>query len=101
MSANADIDALSDAFTFLRGALDADDTPRLVEAARRVSVAIDGVRTHGAWRSDEQLRAKLATLLPMVESARIRINVTTDDLRRRIAMLADRGGHEARITYGR
>lgn len=100
MTAAADIDALTDGFMLLRGALDSGDATLILEASRKVALAVDAVRGHGAWRADAQLRAKLEALIPLMESARIRINVAADDLRRRISLLADRGGNEARVTYG-
>ena len=98
----ASIDALYAAFGELRRALDARDTVAITNATQAVKVATDDVRAQGAWKMDPERRAKLEALKPIIESARVRVNVASDDARQRIALLAQRGAHGASsLTYGR
>lgn len=95
------IDALTAAFAGLRRALDDNDAARILSATRTVRDATDAVRAHGAWRIDPELRARVDALAPMIEAARIRVNMSSDNVRQRLAMLADRGGDVVRSTYRR
>jgi hypothetical protein len=97
----ASIDALTKAFADLRIALESEDAEAIFEASRKVRQATSQVRAEGAWHIDADLRAKLSTLMPMIESARVRVNVASDTVRQRITLLADHGGSEARVTYSR
>ena len=40
-------------------------------------------------------------LLQRIESARVRVNLATDDVRQRIALLAHTGAEGTPLTYGR
>lgn len=97
----ASVDALYEAFGDLRRALDTQDPSLIQNATRAVSAAAADVRAQGAWRMDSQLRMKLESLAPLIESARVRVNLASDDVRRRVALLADRGAQSAPLTYGR
>lgn len=98
----ASLDALYTAFGELRRALDSQDPIAIAAANRAISTATDKVRAHGAWRFDPELRERLETLSPMIESARVRVNLASDDVRQRLSLLA-RGGtaQVSGLTYGR
>ncbi len=97
----ATIDALRDAFGDLRRALDARDATAITNATKTVKAAAAAVQAQGAWRMEPELRAKVEALAPIIESTRVRINLASDDARRRIALLADRGAQAAQLTYRR
>ncbi len=97
----ASIDALYEAFGDLRRALDAQDASAINAANSAVKAATDAVRAQGAWKMDPALNEKLSALMPMIESARVRVNLASDDVRQRIGMLADRGAQGTALTYGR
>ena len=50
---------------------------------------------------DPVLKQKIEALRPMIESARVRVNLATDDVRQRIALLAHTGAEGTPLTYGR
>jgi hypothetical protein len=95
------LDSVYDAFAALRDALDGDDIARVDAATARVGRAVAEMRGVGAWRDEPEVRARLASLLPLMEAARIRTSVLADQTRQRIAMLAERGVVHAPLTYGR
>jgi hypothetical protein len=97
----AALDDLFAAFEELRGALDGTDAPAIEAAGNRIDKAAAAVRAIGAWRSDEAVKARLAALVPLLESARVRINVLTDQASQRLSILASRGSTQAPLTYGR
>lgn len=97
----ASVDGLFEAFGALRRALDAQDAAQIMEASRAVRHACDTVRAQGAWRMEPEIRAKLEALVPMIEAARVRVNLASDDVRQRIALLAQRGVDNMTVTYGR
>jgi len=95
------LDELFAAFEDLREVLDCQDAAAIERASGRVSKAAAAVRAIGAWRSDPAVIERLATLLPLIEAARVRTNLLADYSRQRLAMLASRGAAPARMTYGR
>ncbi|HJT40678.1 MAG TPA: hypothetical protein VJ762_10155 [Sphingobium sp.] len=97
----AALDDLFSAFEELRGALDGTDAVAIEAAANRIDRAAGAVRAIGAWRSDEAVKARLTALLPLLESARVRINVLTDHAGQRLSLLASHGSTQAPLTYGR
>lgn len=101
MAGGAAIDALTSAFVALRLALDSNDAGRILEASRLVHEATESVRAEGQSMADDSLREKMDALMPLIEMARVRVNLASDDVRQRLAMLADRGGGQARAVYGR
>ena len=98
---NTSIDSLTGAFGDLRRALDSQDAAAINSATRALKAATDDARAHGAWHMTPELKEKLTALLPKMESARVRVNLASDDVRRRIAMLGDNGANNASLTYGR
>lgn len=96
----ASLDALHAACGQLRRALDAHDADAINTATRAVKIATDAVRAQGAWKMDSALSDTLNSLRPLIESARIRVNLASDDVRRRLARLAENGA-SASATYGR
>tara|TARA_R110000787_G_scaffold74167_4_gene165047 strand:+ start:494 stop:808 length:315 start_codon:yes stop_codon:yes gene_type:complete len=98
----ASVDALYEAFGDLRRALDTRDASEIHNATKKVKAASDTVRTQGAWKMDAELRGKLESLKPLIESARVRVNIASDDVRQRIALLGGNAGNSASAnTYSR
>ncbi len=97
----ASIDTLNAAFGELRRALDSHDIAAISTATKAVKRATDDVRAQGAWRQDPALTEKLNELRPLIEAARLRVNLASDDVRQRIALLAQHGADVAPATYGR
>lgn len=97
----AALERMTQAFGVLRTALDSNDASAIFEASRKVREATAEVRAHGAWRSDPVMREKLTALIPLIESARVRVNLSSDNVRQRIALLADYGQGGVQATYSR
>ena len=97
----ASLDRLAEAFGQLRRALDSGEASEINAAAAIVKAATDDVRAQGAWRMDPVLKQKIEALRRMIESARVRVNLATDDVRQRIALLAHTGAEGTPLTYGR
>lgn len=98
----ASLDALYLAFGELRRALDAQDAVAITAANRAIKSATEDVRAQGAWRFDPDLRERLEKLSPLIESARVRVNLASDDVRQRLSLLAKGGTASASaLTYGR
>ena len=98
----ASVDALYEAFGDLRRALDTRDAGEIQVATKAVKAATDNVRAQGAWKMDAELRGKLESLKPLIDSARLRVNIASDDVRQRIALLGGNAGNSASAnTYSR
>lgn len=97
----ASLEKLQAAFGELRHALDSQDAAQISAATAIVKAATDDVRSHGAWKMDADLRQKIEALKPMIESARVRVNLASDDARQRISRLAQNGAQGTPLTYGR
>lgn len=97
----ASIDRLYTVFGELRRALDTHDAGAISSATQAVKAATDDVRAQGAWKMDAALKAKLDELRPLIDAARVRVNVASDDVRQRVALLAQNGTENATATYGR
>jgi hypothetical protein len=95
------LDLLRDALAALRDALDGDDASRIDAATAQVSAAVSHVRTVGAWRDEPVLRERIASIIPLMEAARIRTSLLADHTRQRIALLAEYGTISAPLTYTR
>lgn len=98
---NAALDDLFDAFEDLRDVLDGVDAPAIERASERVGHAAAAVRAIGAWHSDPQLIARLNALLPLIDSARMRVKLLADHASQRLSLLAAHGATQAPLTYGR
>ncbi|MBB6123803.1 hypothetical protein [Sphingobium subterraneum] len=98
---SAAIDSLHRAFGTLRSALDANDPAAILAASSEVRAITSDIRAQGAWRQDPALHEKIQSLLPMIDSARLRVNMASDHVRQRISLLADYGSDGAKLTYGR
>lgn len=97
----AALDDLFAAFEQLRDALDGIDVAAIEAAGNRVGHAAAAVRAIGAWRSDPAVVERLKAMPPLLESARVRINLLSDHANQRLAMLATHGARHAPLTYGR
>ncbi|HEX7876972.1 MAG TPA: hypothetical protein VF489_10360 [Sphingobium sp.] len=97
----AALDDLFAAFDELRSALDGADVATIEAATRQVDKSAAAARAIGAWRADAAVKARLTALLPLLESARVRINVLSDHASQRLAILASHGSTQAPLTYGR
>ncbi|GLI97772.1 hypothetical protein [Sphingobium sp. BS19] len=95
------LDALREAFADLRNALDGDDMAQVDAATARVREATAQVRAQGAWRDEPAVREKLNSLMPIIDAARVRTNVLTDNARQRMDLLAAHGADHAPLTYRR
>ncbi|MEK7343136.1 MAG: hypothetical protein AABZ73_04865 [Pseudomonadota bacterium] len=97
----AALDELFDAFEDLRDVLDGHDALAIEAASNRVSHAASAVRAIGAWRADPQVVERLSAMLPLLESARVRVNLLADHAGQRLSILAAHGSRAAPLTYGR
>lgn len=97
----AALDDLFDAFEDLRDVLGGNDPVAIETASNRVSHAAASVRAVGAWRSDPAVVERLSAMLPMIESARVRVNLLADHASQRLSILASHGVQAAPLTYGR
>ncbi|OYW87832.1 MAG: hypothetical protein B7Z20_04075 [Sphingobium sp. 32-64-5] len=95
------VQALHAAFADLGQALDSRDAARMLAAGEAVRRACDAVREQAPGEMGAEGRAALENLLPLVDEARRRINVEADDVRQRIALLAQQGVSGAAATYAR
>lgn len=97
----ASLEKLQQAFAELRRALDSQDAGQINAATAVLKAATDDVRSHGAWKMDADLKQKIDALKPMIESARVRVNIASDDVRQRISHLAQNGAQGTPLTYSR
>lgn len=97
----AALDDLFDAFEDLRDVLDGTDAAAIEIASNRVAHTAQAVRAIGAWRSEPAVLARLNAMLPLLDSARMRVNLLADHANQRLAMLAAHGSCHAPLTYGR
>ena len=97
----AALDDLFAAFDGLRDALTGSDVSAIEQASDRVSRAAAGVRAIGAWRSDPAVGERISAMLPLIESARVRVNLLADHASQRLSILASHGARAAPLTYGR
>lgn len=97
----AALDNLRAAFADLRAALDGDDMAAVDSATKRVKASAIEARAVGAWRDEPAVRDRLSDLMPLIDAARIRANILSDQARQRIDLLAVRGAAQAPMTYGR
>lgn len=97
----AALDELFSAFEELRVALDGTDVAAIDAAAARVSRSAAAVRAIGAWRADGAIRERVTALLPLIEAARVRINLLADHAGQRLSLLAAHGSTQAPLVYGR
>ena len=95
------LDDLGEAFAELRDVLDGTDAAAIELASRRVSRAAAAVRGIGAWRSEPIVIERLNALIPVLESARVRVSLLADHANQRLAILAAHGSTHAPLTYGR
>lgn len=97
----AALDDLFRAFDELRDVLDGFDAAEIDAASARVAQAAAKVRAIGAWRADPAVIERLSTLLPLLESARIRTSLLHDHAGQRLALLAAHGAQSAPLVYRR
>lgn len=97
----AALDELANAFEELRGVLGGNDAAAIEQASARVGQAASAVRAIGAWRSDPAVTERLKAMVPLLESARMRVNLLSDHTSQRLSILASHGAQTAPLTYGR
>jgi hypothetical protein len=95
------LDDLFDAFEDLRDVLGSSDAVAIETASDRVSRAASAVRAIGAWRSEPAVVERLSAMMPLLESARIRVSLLADHSSQRLSILAAHGARAAPLTYGR
>ncbi|MPT49265.1 MAG: hypothetical protein E2598_12760 [Sphingobium sp.] len=95
------VEHLEKVLTMLRQSLDHKDAAAIMLATREVGVAIDAVRARQSEVISPEIRSRLEAMVPMIENARMRVNVAADDVRRRIDHLAQQGVEQASSLYGR
>lgn len=93
--------ALHAAFADLGQALDSRDAAQMLAAGEAVRLACDAMRQAAQGEVGAETRVALENLLPFIDEARRRINVEADDVRQRIALLAQQGIEGAAATYMR
>ncbi|WP_298398955.1 hypothetical protein [Sphingobium sp.] len=97
----AALDDLFAAFEELRDVLGGNDALAIETASARVGQAASAVRAIGAWRSDPVVVERLNAMMPMIESARVRVALLADHASQRLSILAAHGAQTAPLTYGR
>lgn len=97
----AALDDLANAVDALRAVLGGNDPVAIEQAGAHVGRAAAAVRAIGAWRSDPVVSERLRALLPLLESARVRVNLLSDHASQRLSILAAHGAQTAPLTYGR
>ncbi|MBH1991395.1 MAG: hypothetical protein I8H86_00755 [Sphingomonadaceae bacterium] len=95
------LDELFTAFEHLREVLGDNDPVAIDAAGSRIGDAVAAIRAVGAWRSDPALIERVNAMLPLLDSARIRLNLLTDHANQKLAILAAHGSAHAPLTYGR
>ncbi|WP_420146329.1 hypothetical protein [Sphingobium sp.] len=97
----AALDELFNAFEELRDVLDGNDAAAIEAASHRIAMAAASVRAIGAWRSDPAVKDRLKDVMPLIDSARIRVKLLADHAQQRLSILAAHGAQAAPLTYGR
>ncbi len=97
----ASLQRLEDCHHALIDALDAQDIDGLEEAIEAFRMALDDVRSRGAWREQPGVMDSVARIHALSEAARIRVNFLTDLNQQRIDALAAARGRENVVVYGR
>ncbi|HUD93242.1 hypothetical protein [Sphingobium sp.] len=97
----AALDDLANAVEQLRGVLGGNDVVAIESASAHVGQAAAAVRAIGAWRSDPVVADRLKAMQPVLDSARVRVNLLADHASQRLSILASHGAQTAPLTYGR
>ena len=97
------IDALAEASTRLRGAMEASDAERIEAAIVDFREALARVQAIGAWRADPLLKQRVQSLLPRLESSRMLACLLGDLTGQRLAAMsaADAGAVPHPLYRGR
>ncbi|SCW76816.1 hypothetical protein SAMN02927924_02733 [Sphingobium faniae] len=97
----AALDHLRTACEDLRVALDGSDATAIDAASARLGQAAAAVGAIGAWRSEPAVADRLKAIAPMLETARVRTRVLSDQANQKLNMLAAHGAQNAPLVYGR
>jgi len=95
------VQTLHAAFADLCLALESKDAARMLGAGEAMRLACEAVWQNAAQGVDAEARAVLENLLPKIEEARLHINLAADDVRQRMAILAQQGVGGATSLYAR
>ncbi|BAV64665.1 hypothetical protein [Sphingobium cloacae] len=97
----AALDQLHGACEDLRAVLDGSDAAAIDAASVRIGQAAEAVRAVGVWRSEPAVADRLKAIMPLLEMARVRTRVLSDQANQKLALLAAHGSETAPLVYGR
>ena len=100
MTAQA-LDRLGNGFSELIELLDGDDVERMETVIAEVRQALEEVRAEGAWRDTQEVTGRIREIMPLVEAARVRVNILTDLNRQNVDLMAHHSGRMSLSTYRR
>ncbi|MGC4250751.1 MAG: hypothetical protein QM605_04595 [Sphingobium sp.] len=95
------LDQLRGACEDLRAVLDGFDPAAIDAASAKVGQAAAAVRAIGVWRSDPEVAERVKAIVPLLEMARVRTRVLSDQANQKLALLAAHGSETAPLVYGR
>ncbi len=95
------VQQLNAAFADLRLALESKDAARMLSAGEAVRLASEAVAQNVRQGVDADARTVLENLLPLIDETRMQINLAADDVRQRMAILAQQGIGGATSLYAR
>ncbi len=81
--------------------LDGSDAAAIDAASAKVGQAAASVRAIGAWRSEPDVAERLKALVPILEMARVRTRLLSDQANQKLNALAMHGVEHAPLVYGR
>ncbi len=87
------IDALAEASTRLRGAMEASDADRIEAAIVDFREALTRVQAIGAWRADPLLKQRVQSLLPRLESSRMLACLLGDLTGQKLSSMSENTGN--------
>lgn len=97
----AALDHLRAACEDLRAALDGYDAAAIDAAGARLGQAAASVRAIGVWRSEPAVAERLKDMAPLLEKARVRTRVLSDQANQKLHRLAAHGAQNAPLVYRR
>lgn len=95
------LERLSAGFSELLAALDSDDIGAVEAAMSKLRGTLADVRATANWQDNDGIKARIRDIMPLIEAARIRVNVLSDMTRQRIDLLSAHGGRTGTSVYGR
>jgi hypothetical protein len=93
------IDRIGSGFSELLELLDGQDNTRMEAVLQEVRVALEEVRAEGTGRDTHEVTGRIRDIMPLIEAARVRVNLLTDETRQRVDLLAFHAGKLDLPTY--